>query len=647
MAETVKATIKVVDEASKSLKKIETRTKGLQIVSVDAFVNIARTAARATKAVLNFATGGIKLADRMDDLSKRTGIATDTLSVLGFAAERGGASLESVETGLRTLALRASDAANGLENSAREFRELGIDVKEADGSLKSVDDLLLEIADSFQKMDDQTRKAAAAQKIFGGRGIELLPILDEGREGLEAYRKEAERLGVVIDKETAQAASDLDDQMVNLTNAVQGIQIAFVTVLGPALDGILTSVTDAIVEFREWATETDSAKTSFSVLGTAIKAVIGEITLVGKVAAGTLQVFKVWTEEGLIAAARESDKLIETIKQGVINIVGLGKATDKQTESQNRFSQSLTDTSSALVAATQEAKRLAEERTKIAETELEKLTVARATAFKEDLELLDAKHGLEVEKVREHFAAGLGPLTEEGQGAITAITERHGIERSELEAQLREKQIEDEKKFSEDRAKIAADTAAKLVDIGEQLTNILLTEEGQRENAFKAMLQKEARTRLKALIENGINELLIREGIEVGKLATAAPFSLGASLALIPVVIAASLAAQGAVKAIGLKHGGEVTGGTPGTDSVPALLTPGEIVLPEPVANFLTGESAGGRGRSMMASSGQVTVNVGRLELFGDRRYIQLVAEKLNELTQRGGGRLLASRVIS
>lgn len=56
----------------------------------------------------------------------------------------------------------------------------------------------------------------------------------------------------------------------------------------------------------------------------------------------------------------------------------------------------------------------------------------------------------------------------------------------------------------------------------------------------------------------------------------------------------------------GFSHGGLVTGGVSGRDSVPAMLTPGELVIPEPVVRNLTNKRAMSHGGIVMAQQGGI-----------------------------------------
>ena len=61
----------------------------------------------------------------------------------------------------------------------------GIQTKNADGSTKSMHDLLLQTATVFKNMPDGIEKNALAMKLFGKSGTDLLPILNKGAAGID------------------------------------------------------------------------------------------------------------------------------------------------------------------------------------------------------------------------------------------------------------------------------------------------------------------------------------------------------------------------------------------------------------------------------------------------------------------------------
>ena len=161
------------------------------------------TAAAAPLAgmTLSFAAAG----DNLDKMSKRTGVGVKALSELAFAAEQSGASLDSVEKGIRGMQRSLLNAEMGSKTATDALSALGLSVDELSGM--SPEDQFTKIADAIGDVEDPSKRAALAMQLFGRAGSELLPMMSENAEGIANLRKEANELGRTMTAEDAQAAA--------------------------------------------------------------------------------------------------------------------------------------------------------------------------------------------------------------------------------------------------------------------------------------------------------------------------------------------------------------------------------------------------------------------------------------------------------
>ena len=142
--------------------------------------------------------GAVDMLDMLDDLSEKTGIATESLSALRYAGEVVGTPIEALATGVRKLSLNMAAAAGGGKEQAAAFQAIGVAFKNLDGSLRGSDAVLGDIADKFASFRDGPEKAALAVELFGKSGADMSPVLNKGAAGISDLRAEAERLGVVF-----------------------------------------------------------------------------------------------------------------------------------------------------------------------------------------------------------------------------------------------------------------------------------------------------------------------------------------------------------------------------------------------------------------------------------------------------------------
>lgn len=187
----------------------------------------------------------IDSADALDEMAQRTGIAVESLSLLVPAAELSAVSTEKFEAGLKKLATGMLEAATGSEASAQNFDALGVAVQNQDGTLRDSEQVLLDLADRFQAMPDGAEKAALAVDIFGKAGAEMIPFLNQGREGIGALKQEAAELGLQLSADTAAQAGNFNDALDKLKLATQSIGNQIIASLLPALNDMAGGIVES------------------------------------------------------------------------------------------------------------------------------------------------------------------------------------------------------------------------------------------------------------------------------------------------------------------------------------------------------------------------------------------------------------------
>ena len=160
--------------------------------------------------------------DAMSKLAQQTGVSVESFSALSYAANLAGVNQEKLSSAIVKLSKNMSDASQGISEAGKGFDALGISVKNANGTLKSSDQVLSEVAAKFAGYKGGAEKTALAVNIFGKAGAKLIPLLNGGADGLARLKEEAERFGVVIDTQAAKAAEEFNDNLTKLKAASEG-----------------------------------------------------------------------------------------------------------------------------------------------------------------------------------------------------------------------------------------------------------------------------------------------------------------------------------------------------------------------------------------------------------------------------------------
>lgn len=213
--------------------------------------------------VAGFATmikSAIDAADHLNKLSQKIGISVEALSTLRFAAQLSDVSLETLQKGIKGLSQNITEANTGIGDGAQVFEALGVSVKNADGSMKSTEAVLLQVADVFANLEDGAVKTALAVKLFGKSGMDMIPFLNQGAAGINQLTAEAERLGLKLTTETARSAEAFNDNLTALKASSSSLGIALARDFLPEL----TNITNAM---REAANEAGTLKALWVGLG--------------------------------------------------------------------------------------------------------------------------------------------------------------------------------------------------------------------------------------------------------------------------------------------------------------------------------------------------------------------------------------------
>jgi hypothetical protein len=134
-----------------------------------------------------------------------------------------------------------------MQSAVDPLAKLGVETKNADGSARSFSEILFAIADKFKEMKSGPEETALAMELFGKKGKDMLPILNQGSEGIQAMMKKAEELGIVLSQDNVDAVAKYTAAQKTLKDA----QNAFTLEVGAKALPMYQKLADAQV----WVTQ--------------------------------------------------------------------------------------------------------------------------------------------------------------------------------------------------------------------------------------------------------------------------------------------------------------------------------------------------------------------------------------------------------
>lgn len=212
----------------------------------------------------------IEAGDQANKAAQKVGVTVEAWQKLSYAAKLADVSQESLAKGLKNLGTVALQAKDGGADAQDTFKRLGVTWLDAAGQMKGSDQLLLDMADRFSKMPDGIEKTALATKVFGKAGMDLIPFLNAGRDGIQDLMDEAEKLGIVMDSQTAAASEALNDNLTRLTTAGRGLLVQGVAPLIPFLSKMSNEMVTARKEGEGASRWTEAFTTGLRLVTSAV-----------------------------------------------------------------------------------------------------------------------------------------------------------------------------------------------------------------------------------------------------------------------------------------------------------------------------------------------------------------------------------------
>ena len=159
----------------------------------------------AGRAFVDFAQSQADLINDLNDLSTRSGVAAESVHALQFAFMASGQAAGNVQQLLDQMPRVLAHAARGTGAISKAFDDLGLSVHNAQGELKTTDQMFEEITQSLQSIENPTLKATTAVEIFGRQAGNMLQAFGNV-ETLQTFRSFTEEFGVDIEEASRQAA---------------------------------------------------------------------------------------------------------------------------------------------------------------------------------------------------------------------------------------------------------------------------------------------------------------------------------------------------------------------------------------------------------------------------------------------------------
>ncbi|MCA1659954.1 MAG: hypothetical protein LC642_05370, partial [Verrucomicrobiaceae bacterium] len=190
--------------ADVNLDKQVKNTQGM-FAAITAGTVAASVITEVTRALQNHLRESVALADQLDDLGGRAGVAASELQRIGNTAQQNNGSIQGTADALSKLQISAQGALGGNKPLLEMFERLGITTK--DLRTLSPDQLFYKIADAVHSSSDRGRTYADVVGLMSRSSKDLFTTLELGSDQI---RRTGDAIGVFSDDTIKRLASAKD-----------------------------------------------------------------------------------------------------------------------------------------------------------------------------------------------------------------------------------------------------------------------------------------------------------------------------------------------------------------------------------------------------------------------------------------------------
>lgn len=231
------------DQVSKGLAELLKTTKRWGSSMSSSVLGLTRSFVSLRSAVVGVATvwgarlfsgfvaSSAETVAELDNLARSMGVSTASLSEMQYALQSVGLKTADASDLFRTFARSIAQAAEGSASQQTALRSLGLDLDKLRSGNVDLVGLLGDVSDGLAGMGTEAEKTGVLVKLFGEKGQRLIPFLSQGREEIERFAAEAERMGVSVDAGTARISRSFLDAKAKFSAAFEGVKRAVSTEL--------------------------------------------------------------------------------------------------------------------------------------------------------------------------------------------------------------------------------------------------------------------------------------------------------------------------------------------------------------------------------------------------------------------------------
>lgn len=251
MSDESKDAEKKAEDLAKAMEDLGPRAKKGADMAKAAVVAAGAAAAAAAVGIFKLTTEAGKAADELITMSNKTGISTQQLQEMEYAARFVDVEVKTMTDSMMKLTKNMDNANKGTKDQVEAFEKLGVEYKNTDGTLRNAKDVWADVVDALGQINNEAERDAISMRLFGRSAQELNPLIVAGGDSLNALAEEARSLGLVMSDESVAALGQFDDKMQKLDASTKILGASIATAALPVMDQLISFVQNLAMQAQE------------------------------------------------------------------------------------------------------------------------------------------------------------------------------------------------------------------------------------------------------------------------------------------------------------------------------------------------------------------------------------------------------------
>lgn len=200
----------------------------------------------AASALWDASKAGAAFADDILTMSTTTGLSTTRLQEYKYMADLVDVSVETITGSMTKMEKKMASAKEGTGAAAEAWKSLGISVTDANGNLRSSEEIFNETVDALGKIENETERDAIAMQLMGTSAKDLNPLIEAGSDRLAELAQQAHDTGYVLSGDALTALGKQQDAMDTLDKKVEAVKNQFAVGLAPGITTAYETINDTL-----------------------------------------------------------------------------------------------------------------------------------------------------------------------------------------------------------------------------------------------------------------------------------------------------------------------------------------------------------------------------------------------------------------